>query len=797
MRRFYLKDVANCVNSVENDKVSVRYGITATQKISGGGTCLPVSRAPGANTVQVAQNLRNTLDELRKEIPGSIDIDIMFDNSTPIIESISDVETTILLAIGLVIIIIFLFMGRLRETLIPSIVIPIALLGTFIIMLPLDFSLDNLSLMSMVLSVGFLVDDAIVVLENTVRHVESGLRPVPAAIKSMSELTFTVISTSVSLIIVFVPLVFMAGVVGRNFREFAMTVIIAIVCSTLLALSVTPTMCSRMLKASGGHETKTQKMIAYVIGGMTKKYGIALKVLLRHKWAAVVLWLLCIGGTVIIFQRLPKDFIPPGDSGCAFGVMITPMGSSSDDMVNMQDRVEQIVMANTNVKNVLTVANTSLGADKSTGYVVMTLKEGKRAPIDQVLQQVNMKCAALPNGMVFLNAVPLMNLSAGGESTASGSKYSYLMRGNDRDELYAAAQKLQAAMMKLDGFQGIQTSVKLNMPQLNVMLDRNRASTFGITSQDILNALMASFSEGRVTTYYTDSDTYNVIPQITDSKSQKADDLKNIRIISALTGQNVPLETVANWETTVGPQNVPHSQQLDSATISFNLAPGVPLGDATKLLEKTAASILPPDISGQLQGEAQEFQEAISSLVVLLGVAVFLLYVVLGVLYESYIHPFTVLTTLPVAAFGGVATLMLFGATCNLYAYIGLFMLLGIIAKNGIMMVDFAKQYREEHPGGSAVDAIYNACMLRFRPILMTGLSTIMGTLPIALGIGADGASRVPLGLIIVGGMIFAQVITLFVTPGIYLYMDWIEEHTTDKKRNEALGMNEVADITC
>jgi HAE1 family hydrophobic/amphiphilic exporter-1 len=788
----YLRDVADCEDSIGNDKVSVRYGLTKHDKVWSGGTCLPVSRSPGANTVAVVQRINQTLDELRKEIPGSVQIDVLFDNSVSIVESINDVQTTIVVAIILVVLIIFLFLGRLRETFIPTFVIPVALLGSFIVMLPLGFSLDNLSLMAMVLSVGFLVDDAIVVLENTVRHVESGLKPIPASVKSMRELTFTVISTSISLIIVFVPLVFMAGVVGRNFQEFALTVIIAIVCSTLLALSLTPMMCSRILKPTAGHETMTQKVVGHLITGLTNKYAIALKFVLNHKWLSIIMWALCIGGTVMIFQRLPKDFIPPGDTGCAYGVMMTPMGSSYKDMDALALQVESIVMANTNVKNVLTVANPSLGADKSTGYIVLALHDKDRAPIDAVLQQLNIAFSQLSGGMVFLQPVPLMNLSAGGESTASGSKYSYAMRSNDRDLLYEMADKLEAKMRTLEGFQGIQTSVKLNLPQLNVNLDRTRASTFGISSQDILNALMAAYAQGRVTTFYTDNDTYNIIPQFVDAKSKYPVDLRTIYVTSPLTGEDVPLSTLVTWEETVGPQNVPHSQQLDSATISFNLAPGVPLGNATKALEAAAAEILPATVSGQLQGEAQEFQEAIKSLVVLLGVAVFLMYIVLGILYESYIHPFTVLTTLPVAAFGGVATLMIFGATCNLYAYIGLFMLLGIIAKNGIMMVDFAKQHLEENPGSTGFDAIYNACLIRFRPILMTGMSTIMGTMPIALGMGADGASRIPLGLIIVGGMLFAQVVTLFVTPGIYLYMQAIQEHMGSEKRNKELGMNDL-----
>ncbi|MCA1810045.1 MAG: efflux RND transporter permease subunit [Lentisphaerae bacterium] len=787
----YLRDVAQCLESVGNDKIAVRYGMIKRDAVWDGGTCLPISRAAGGNTVAVAATIRATLDQLREEIPGSVNIDIMYDLSLPIIESINDVQTTIVLAVVLVVLIIFLFLGRLRETLVPSAVLPIALLGTFIVMGVVGFSLDNLSLMALVLSVGFLVDDAIVVLENTIRHVEEGRKPVPAAIVSMRELTFTVVSTSVALIIVFVPLVFMAGVVGRNFKEFALTVIIAIVCSTILAMTLTPMMCSRILKPTGGHENRIQRIVSAVIGSVTRRYGVWLTFILRRKWISALLWIACIAGTIVIFQRLPKDFIPPGDSGGAFGVMMMPMGSSAEEMLDFQRKVEQVVMSNTNVRNVLTVANPNPGADKSTGYIVTVLTDEARPPIDEVMAELSRQLSGITDGMVFMEPIALMKLSAGGESKAMGSTYSYAMRGNDRDQLYQVAEQLHQKMQTLPGFYGLQTSVKLNMPQLVVRINHERAALYGITTQQILANLMDAYSGGRALTFYTDSDTYDVIPEVLPARARQPEDLGRLRVKSPLTGEAVPLAALAWWEETVGPQNVPHSQQLDSATLSFNLRPGVALGEATAALESAAQAILPPTISGQLQGEAQEFQEAIKSLVLLMMVSVFLMYVVLGILYESYIHPFTVLTTLPVAAFGGVATLWLFNQTCNLYAYIGLFMLLGIIAKNGIMMVDFAKQYLEEHPGATGFDAIHNACLIRFRPILMTGLSTIMGAMPIALGMGADGASRIPLGLIIVGGMVFAQVVTLFVTPGIFLYMEWLQERLTDSTRDTVLGLRD------
>ncbi len=780
-------DIANCIDSLDSDQMDTRYGLPPQNLVRYDSICLAISRQSGVNTVQLARNIRNEVDKIRQEIPGSVHLDIMYDGSGPIVESIDDVQTTILIAIGLVVLIIFLFLGRVRETIIPSMVLPIALLTTFIIMQIANFSLDTLSLMALVLSVGFLVDDAIVVLENTVRHIEHGLKPIPAAIRSMTELTGTVISTSVALIIVFVPLVFMPGVVGRNFKEFALTAVFAIIASTLLALSLTPMMCSRLLKDTGGQKNRFQKVIDKVINALIARYGVALHWTLRHRWLAIVAWVVCIGGAGLVFSILPKDFIPPGDSGTIFGVIMTPLGASSEQMQEYQTRVQALLMQNTNIANCATITGTSPGADQSSGYIIVCLKpRDQRPPIDEVANALNAQFYMLPNGMVFMQPIAVLKLSTGGEATASGANYSYTMRGSDRDVLYATADKLQARMYTLPGFQGIQTSVKLNLPQLNVNLNRDRASTLGITAQEIETTLALAYAQGRVTIFSTDSDQYDVDLEVLKKDQRLPPDLNKLYLRSSLTQKLVPFASIVDMVPDVGPQNVPHLQQMDAATISFNIDPKVPLGDATKALNKAAQEILPPEVTGQVQGQAQEFEEAIQGLVVMLGVAIFLMYIVLGILYESYIHPFTILTTLPVGAFGGVLTLLLFNSTLNLYAYIGMFTLLGIIAKNGILMVDFAIE--EKATGKSAFDAIYNACLIRFRPILMTGMSTIFGTLPIALGYGADASSRIPLGLIVVGGMVFAQVITLFVTPGIYLYMEAIQE------RFPALGGETKAD---
>ena len=785
----YLRDIAKCVEGNQNDVVRV---MTYNREIDpdkwrSTNVHIAVTKESGANTVALSKRVRETLEELKKEVPGAVKMDVFYDQSVSIVESVNDVKNTVFIAIALVVLIIFLFLGRLSDTLIPSITLPVTIFGTFAFMLAAGFSLDNLSLMGLTLSVGFLVDDAIVVLENTVRHVEAGLKPLKAAIKSMSEITGTVISTSVALIIVFVPLVFMSGVVGRLFRELALTVVGAIVVSTIFALILTPMMCARMIKPVKKEDKKTrvQQFTDKIIGGMIGKYGIFLKWVLLRKHLAVITWIICIAGTFWFISLLPKTFIPIGDSGAILGFMQMPLGTSTEKIRNFQDKVNFIIENNQSINKAVSVTGLQAGADQSTGIFYAILRpmgDKKRKPIQKVVNEFRQEMAMLPDGFVFVEAIPALTVSTGGESTAQGCQYSYLMSGGNRDELYQAAIKLQDRMRKIPGVVDIQNSVKLNMPQLNIELLRDRASTLGITAQDIEYGLSLAFAQGKTTLYKNDINQYWVIVEL-DKKYQKhPDNLYRIFLRSGTTGDLVPLGSLIEWTQGVGPQNVPHFDQLNSATLSFNVKEGVPLGNATKAIEEAASDLFPVGASGVFQGEAQEFQEAVKSMAGLLLVSVFMMYVVLGILYENYMHPFTILTTLPVAAFGGLATLIIFRSELSLYAYIGIFMLLGIVSKNGIIMIDFAEQNLAEGKGKvSSFDAIYNACIVRFRPILMTGASTIVGALPIALGFGADGASRRPLGLIVVGGLIFAQVVTLFVTPGIFLYVQKFQETFLDR----------------
>ena len=769
-----LKDVAACTDSIANDLVNIRFsppGRPDYEKC----VVMRIFRVSGANTVAVADKVTGALVVAQRELPAGINMETMFNGAGPIRESLHDVQVTVVIALVMVILVIFFFLARIRETIIPSIVLPISLLGTFLLMLPSGFNLDTLSLMGIVLAVGFLVDDAIVVLENTVRHLEAGMKPIPAALLSMKEISFTVISTSAALIIVFTPLVFMSGAVGRNLREFALTVIFAIVVSTILALTLSPMMCARMLHHSKG-PNRLQRWITGFVAALVRGYGRALHFQLRHKWLAVVAWLICIVGSIGLYFVLPGDFVPPGDSSFMMGPIFMPQGASTEQMLAYQNKVTTLFKTESCVEKLGSVTGIFPGADQSMGFVFIRLKSPKeRPPIDQLAAKFMGLASSIPDGVCFLQPVPVLKISSGGDPTPAGSRYAYMVKGLDRQAVYDASQVLEQEIRKIPFLMSfaVQNSVKLGMPKLNVSIDRDRASSLGITAAAIEQSLALAFAGGYATQFTTDQDQYQVIPEIRKSNQRLPDDLGLLYLRSAA-GPLVPLKSVVKWTEEAGPQNIPHAQQHEAAVVSFSAYPGVPVSLVTEAVAKKAAAVLPAGVSGEFVGEALEFQKSITSLGILLLIAIFLKYIVLGILYESYIHPFTILTTLPVAMFGGFLTLYAFGSQLSLYAFIGVFVLLGLITKNGILMVDFALQRKAE--GMNSYDAIHDACVVRFRPILMTGMCAILGALPIALGYGADASSRVPLGLVVVGGMIFAQLITLFVTPGIYLYMEKIQD---------------------
>ncbi|HJO93120.1 MAG TPA: efflux RND transporter permease subunit [Victivallales bacterium] len=776
-----IEDIGKAYLSTENENFSLNYYDAKKKKVLN-PIMIEITRQTGSNTIQVANDVKKLITRLN--LPSSVNASIIYDQSGSILNSINDVKDTLYIAFFLVILIIFIFMGKLKDTLIPVLALPVSLIFSFLIMYFLNFSLDNLSLMAMTLAVGFVVDDAIVVLENNSRHIELGEDPKKAAIKSAKEITGSVISMTLSLVIVFVPIVFMSGIIGKTFREFALTVIITVICSGIVSLTLTPMMCSKFLNRSS--ISKKNKLIEYkdkILDRIIKFYSKILDITLKKYRLTIVIWLICMAGSIAFYFMIPKTFIPNGDSGNIFGMIKTPLGVSSEQVKKYQNYVNTIFDQDKNISHFFTITGMSDGADQSTGRVMIMLKpESKRLPISDVIHELSVKISKIPFplGKVYLTAKPVLRIPTGGNNTALGAEYSYTITGNNQDEVYKSASELETALKNKPAFQDIQSDVNLDMKQLSINILRDKASSLGITTKQIEDALNLAFAQGKSGYFSESTNQYDVIIQNNDKASSDPSDLSKIYLKSQINNELVPLSSVITSKETIGPQSVSHYQQFVSATISFNLKSGTSLEYATETITDISKTIFPISVQGEFLGTAQQFLSAIASLAILILVAVFLKYIVLGILYEDFIHPLTVLTTLPTAAVGGLGTLLLFGSQLSLYAYIGMFLLIGLVAKNGIMIVDFALQ-RIRNDNVTAYEAVHSACIIRFRPIIMTGLTAIVGALPIAIGIGADAELRRPLGLIIVGGLIFSQLISLFMVPGFFLLFNSIKEKFSKK----------------
>ncbi len=776
----FLRDVSTVKQSVQDERVNMRFWVRG-RTIPSATVIVAVNRRAGANAVEVAKSIYDVLPLVQNELPGSIHIQPIYDRSQSIVHSVTDVQMTLIIAFVLVVAVIFAFLGRVTDTLIPVVALPLSLLITFIVMRMLGYSLDNLSLMALTLAIGFLVDDAIVFLENTVRRIERGEPPFEASINSAKEISFTIVSMTISLAAVFIPLVFMTGLVGRIFREFAITIVVAILASGLVSLTLTPLMCARLLK-DRGHGAK-QNWIERVIGGIEKRvlglYGSSLWWFLRRRWVSPVIWVICLAGTIWLFMLVPKTFLPPGDSGVIFGAFIAREGSSPEQMRVYQDRVDEILRNDPNVANDFTMTGATGFLASNQGITFVSIgPPGERRPIAEVTGEMMGKLNTIPGIMTFLRPFPVLEISTGVTNQNQG-QYAFSVSGADPNQVYDVGQKLMAKLMTYDGFLSVSSDFYNNTPNVNIDINRDQAKTLGVSEARILNLLRNAYSQNYLYLIKKPEDQYQVILEMDDSVRQKPEDL-SLLYIKSDDGRNlVPLKELVSWKQTLGPQVVNHLNQFTSMTLFFNLKPGVALGDATNHITNAAAEIVPPGVRGELQGEAQTFSRTVTSLTILMGLAVFVMYVILAILYESYVHPLTVLSTLPTALVGGLLTLVLFGQEASLYAFVGMFMLMGIVKKNGIMIVDFARQRVEA--GESAVQAIHDASMDRFRPILMTTLAAVFGAVPIALGYGADGSSRQPLGLVVVGGLVVSQFITLYITPVIYLYLEEFQEKVLDR----------------
>jgi HAE1 family hydrophobic/amphiphilic exporter-1 len=762
-----LYELANVFDGVENDKNAAWFNENRTIFVS-------INRQPGSNIVELVDRVKELLPSLQQQLPASIKILVRNDRSQPIRESVADVKFTLWLTMGLVVLVIFLFLRNLSATIIPSLALPVSVIGTFSVMYAMGYSIDNLSMMALTLAVGFVVDDAIVMLENIVRHMEMGKRPLQAAFDGSKEVAFTILSMTLSLAAVFIPVLFMGGIVGRLMHEFAVTITAAILVSGVVSISLTPMLCSRFLKPPHDiHHGKLFQITERGFDAVIAAYGWTLRQTLRFRPVALVVSVLLVAGTVYVYKKVPTGFIPTQDMGQLQGQIEAAQGIGFQALLEKYREAIRIVLDDPNVNS---VAGMVPGGNQARMFLQLKPRAERKLSADEIIEELRPKLARITGARIILVNQPPIRL--GTQNTRS--IYQYTMQDPDTQELWDVAPKLEAKMRDLPGLTDVTSDLQIRNPQLDVSFDRERIAQYGLTVDQVENALANAYGTRQVSTILAPQNQYQVIMQVAPQfqSNTRALDLLYLR---GGNGQLVPMSAVAQVRPSVGPAQVTHVGQLPSVTLSFNLKPGFALGDAVNAVEQAARETLPDTVVGSFQGTAQAFQSSLKGLGLILVMAIFVIYVVLGILYESFIHPLTILSGLPAAGFGALLTLMIFHSDLNLYAFVGVIMLIGLVKKNGIMMIDFAIEARRSE-GKSASDAIYEACLVRFRPIMMTTMAALAGTLPIALGLGAGAEARRPLGLAVVGGLIVSQTLTLYLTPVFYTYMEGLSGWLTHRK---------------
>jgi HAE1 family hydrophobic/amphiphilic exporter-1 len=766
-----LRDVGRAVDSVEDEKTAAWYNDATHHERS---LILAVQRQPGANTVEVCDSIKKLLPALRSYLPPSVELHTVYDRSLTIRDSVHDVQFTLMLSLALVILVIFLFLRNLSATVIPSLALPLSVVGTFALMYLLGFSLDNLSLLALTLSIGFVVDDAIVMLENIVRHLEMGLKPFEAALKGARQIGFTILSMTLSLAAVFIPVLFMGGIIGRLFREFAVTICSSILISGVVSLTLTPMLCSKFLRPRGDERHgRVYRASERVFDRMLHAYKTSLHWVLAHRRIVMLVNLLILVVTGWLLVVIPKGFLPDEDTSQIFTVTETPQGTAFPELLKRQNAIVEIARTDPNIDSFFSSAGgagaSSLGG-QNFGRMFLHLKppHDRKLDVYGVIQELRRKFAAVPGISVFMQNPPAIRI--GGQ--LSKSLYQLSLQSPDLDELYGAAPLLESKLRALPELQDVTSDLQIRSPQVDFQIDRDQASAMGVTAGQIESALADGFGPRWISTIYAPNDQYKVLIELEPSYQMDPATISKLYVKSS-TGRLVRLDTVGKLTQNVGPQTISHLGQLPAVTISFNLRPGAALGEAVNKAKQVARETLPATVTTSFQGTAQAFQSSLTGMGLLLVLSIVFIYIVLGILYESFVHPLTILSGLPSAGLGALLTAVVFRNDLNVYSFVGLILLIGIVKKNAIMQIDFALEAQRQQ-GKSPADAIFEGCVIRFRPIMMTTMAALMASLPIALG--TSGWARRQLGLIIVGGLLTSQLITLYLTPVFYLYMDAFQQ---------------------